>query len=335
MPGENAHPARGMGLLELLVALAIGSILLLAAIQAFYQAQQNRILAEESSEVQAAARNALFALSEEIAHAGYVDWLQEPSLPSQSLPSLNPAEFAAAERAKRSAYFQALRASVEANPAVLQTNAGTQVGVQTGVLAGAPAESNLWRGPTLPWVAALDSRPPIQGWAQNTGAPVPSTATKQSVRIVYQSPSGRKDCLAQNADNTAYPATLFYIDKPSTDPVNHLYCKGSGNIGGQPLVRGIEELVLRYGVDGQFWNAAEFSSHYSWGQVQSVEICIVVAMPSVQASGNAQIQSHRPTCLRDASGAFALDIARIALDQRRWARYSTTLILENQPYAQR
>lgn len=173
-----------------------------------------------------------------------------------------------------------------------------------------------------------------------------------------------RDCLQQRPYNPATPTNLagangivinrFYIATSPGDGVNELYCAGSGNSVPQPLVRGVEEFVVRYQIaqagsgsaaagagKTQFLTAALVAANsVGWPGVSAIEICMVTATAQsslvndrAAATGTTQLQTTRPTCDRNSSGAFKANIARASGDVRLWMRNTFTYSVRNAVFA--
>jgi len=164
-----------------------------------------------------------------------------------------------------------------------------------------------------------------------------------------------RDCL-QQATNGKFVINRFFVQQNDSDGVNELICSGSGGAVQQPIARGVEEFMLRYLVSSagvapvagavapaagnataQYLNAAGVAlDPVGWPGVTAVEICFVSASP--QTSGAAggsilSIQSSRPTCARDNTGAFSADVARAAGDLRLWRRYTAVVAVRNAAFS--
>lgn len=144
----------------------------------------------------------------------------------------------------------------------------------------------------------------------------------------------------------------FSAPAPAAGAVSQLNCEGSGAVGAQSLAAGVEEFVLRYQMSApgtaanpvaagsgqqRYISAADVTaSAQGWAGVTAVEICIVSATPTTSgpaAQGTVALQPTRPTCTRDANGAFDANIARAAGDNRLWKRYTSVVSVRNAIFA--
>jgi hypothetical protein len=189
------------------------------------------------------------------------------------------------------------------------------------------------------------------------GAPLNAANITNSLVPVNANTGDGLDCLQQNPPAGA--VLPFVINRFSLSPLpiaagasSELRCQGSGAAQTQPLASGVEEFVLRYqmaapgaalnpvaagGGQATYINAALVTaSAQGWAGVTAVEVCMVSATPiarGVAAQGTALLQPARPTCQRDAAGAFLPDVARAAGDARLWKRFTTVVSLRNAVFA--
>jgi type IV pilus assembly protein PilW len=132
------------------------------------------------------------------------------------------------------------------------------------------------------------------------------------------------------ADNRFYVGTSATITSPS------LYCKGSGNANGQPLVENVEDLQFVYGTadsaaailsvagylkadDMAVGALGALADNLRWSKVMTVRICVVIrsALPVVSDMVSAQYVKCDGT----------LNASPPDLRLRR--AYSTTVVLRN------
>jgi Type IV Pilus-assembly protein W len=136
------------------------------------------------------------------------------------------------------------------------------------------------------------------------------------------------DCLgntiaAEPASAASAPAPVYVAD--SRFLIGHigrsgrreLYCKGAGAAAPQPLVEGIEDLQLEYGLrsaSGLIWRNAAGLAADDWTSVAAVRICVVAA--------SADEVAPRPIEFDDCSGE-----RRRAVDRRLYRSFVSTVAL--------
>ena len=366
----------GFTLIEVMVSLAIGLVILIAIGTVFLSSSNLTRQRENQADIDQPARIVLRQLQHDLSMAGYVDIFDL----NGARPS-NPLVIAAQS--------QATRLFDSSSPAL--TNLYQRV--NTGAALPTPLTQLF---PGLQAVFGCDGAMNSTPNAIVTGAANPvlscgtASATQQTLQVAYQvtrtvpalpalpSPvvsltginttTGEGlDCLQQNPPNatTGDPSQLkfvvnrFWVSPSPSDAINELYCAGSGNATAQPMVRGVEEFVLRYqlgapspvpplgvvgpaagSVQAQYVSAANvvsISNPSGWANVTAVEVCIVSATAAIggaAAQGARELQPSRPTCTRDATtGAFATNIARAANDNRFWKRFTSVISVRNAVFA--
>lgn len=325
-----SRPALGFSLIELMVALTIGLVIVVAAMSAYLGAAGSSKMSEAQSRMNEDAQAALNILAQQIRMAG-----------------TNP--------------LQANRADVFGhNPVYDPTYVGGTVtayanGTTSYTVSSAPSAfsirgcdgtfSNITNSTTVP---NLDS-------FSNCG----TSTLPDSIAISYEAdryntvPAGNSptDCVGSSLptvtatfpSGTSTTASFsladnrFYIASASSIP--SLYCKGISS-GTQPVVENVEDMQLTYGTVSTteasttatvagYLTAAEVvalaptadTAGYStaWGKVLSVRICVVV-------------RSETPVVSDTAAGQYykcdgTLDTSQTDLRLRR--AYSTTVVLRN------
>jgi type IV pilus assembly protein PilW len=167
-----------------------------------------------------------------------------------------------------------------------------------------------------------------------------------------------KDCGQFELSTRFIAINQYYLVAKNGEKTKTFTCKGpSGKEVG--LAEGIQEFALRYmmnrgsmnwplpGDAGYRGQGAELSQGYlrqsnvngsqaasNWPRVSAVEVCIIAAEAAPDAkTGNtdvAQLQTSRPTCARDdTTGQFSANIAREKGDQRTYYRYVQMFVIDN------
>jgi hypothetical protein len=164
------------------------------------------------------------------------------------------------------------------------------------------------------------------------------------------------DCLAQAPPGgSLFVVNRFSAPAPAVGDVSQFRCAGSGANQTQDIAAGVEEFILRYqlaapgsaaarqaagGGQQRYISATQVSDAVTnpqgWAGVTAVEICIVSATDpprGAAAQGTVVLQATRPTCQRDALGAFLPNIARAAGDTRLWKRFTSVVSVRNAVFA--
>ncbi len=374
-PSQRRHS--GFTLIEVMVSLAIGLVILIAIGTVFISSTNLTRQRENQADIDQPARIVLRQLQHDLSVAGYVDIFDLNGLHPSNPGVINT-------QAQASQLFDS-RTNVLAN--LYQR-------MNTGAALPTPLSQIF---PGLQGVFGCDGA--MNGTPNGivTGPPNPvlscgaASATQQTVQVAYQinltvpalpalpSPvvsltgvdtnTGEGlDCLQQNPPGAPFPADLsqlkfvvnrFFVRASPSDGTNELYCAGSGSTTPQPLVRGVEEFVLRYqlgaptppplagqiapaagSVQAQYVGAANvvsITNPSGWANVTAVEVCIVSATAAIggaAAQGTRQLQPSLPTCARDANtGTFLPNVARPAGDNRFWKRFTSVISVRNGVYA--
>ena len=344
---------QGMTLIEVLIALTIGLIILIAIGTAYLSSTNMARQRENQSELNEPAAIVIRMLQHDVANAGYVDIF----------------DFDATNQRQAASLF---------NPAYPQLMNLYQR-IPGAAPLGTPL-SQFFPGlmPVFGCDGAMNSTPSTPNAITTAGTVTlacgTANATKNSLQIAYQAaPSSTtnalrslndpnattgegRDCNQQSLDpvGSKFVINRYFIQASSTDGVNELYCAGSGNSSSQPLARGVEEFVLRYqtstpgvappvgsispvagGTQAQYLSAtAVAASSIGWANVTAVEVCMVSATATgTAATGTTALQTSRPTCERTAAGNFKSDITRATGDTRLWKRFTSTISVRNAIYA--
>jgi type IV pilus assembly protein PilW len=339
---------QGLSLIELLVAITLGLVILVAIGTAYVNSNNILRQKEDQSELVDPARMVIQMLRQNLSQAGYVDMFDVTAPGATQAVAL----FTPGDRALANSYARD-PTEVAALGAIVSPFTRSYPGVQ----------------PVFGCDGAMTSTPN----AVLTGAPAvvaacgAASATRHTLQIAYQAvaftPANAANSLGAADVNTgvgldclqqAPPAgrslviNRFSAPQPAPGAVSQFRCTGSAQVAGQDLAAGVEEFVLRYQLSGpgslanrrsaggdqsQYVSAVDVAASASgWAGVTAVEVCLVSATPDTRgaaAQGTAALQTSRPTCTRAANGAFAADIARAAGDNRLWRRFTSVISVRN------
>lgn len=341
---------QGMTLIEVLIALTIGLVILIAIGTAYLSSTNMARQRENQSELNEPAAIVIRMLQRDVANAGYVDIFDfDASNQRQAASLFNPAypelmnlyqriPGAAPLQTPLTQFFPGLMPVFGCDGAMNSTpNAITKAGTATLTCGTANATKNSLQ---IAYQAAPSSTAnPLRSLIN------PDVATGEG-----------RDCNQQELDpaGSKFVINRYFVQASSTDGVNELYCAGSGNSSSQPLARGVEEFVLRYqtsnpgvappvgsispvagGIQAQYLSAtAVTASSIGWANVTAVEVCMVSATATgAAATGTTALQTSRPTCERTAAGNFKDDILRTTGDKRLWKRFTSVISIRNAIYA--
>jgi type IV pilus assembly protein PilW len=345
------HPARhqrGLSLIELLVSLTIGLVILTAIGTAYINTTNTTKQREDQAQLNDPARDVMRVLKQNLTQAGYVDIFDLDATNRAQAASL----FVPGDPVRANMFIRVPAA------APLQAPIGQFFPGLTPVFG---CDGAMGSDPN----SILTSPPPA---ASACGA---ASATRHTLQIAYQGiPNNAAnatnslipadattgdglDCLQRTPPaGEVMVINRFSAPAPAAGAVSQLNCEGSGAVGAQSLAAGVEEFVLRYqmsapgtaanpiaagGGQQRYLSAADVTaSAQGWAAVTAVEICIVSATPTTSgpaAQGTVALQPTRPTCTRDANGAFDANIARAAGDSRLWKRYTSVVSVRNAIFA--
>ncbi len=341
----------GLSLIEVLVSLAIGVIILTAIGTAYVNSTNSTRQREDQAELNDPARIVMRLLRQNLTLAGYVDVF----------------DLDANNRARASSLFVPGNATLTN---VFVRNPANAIGTPLSIFFpgltpvfgcdGAMNGSPFTIATTAPPVAQTCGTPnPTRHSLQIAyqGASLNAANLTNSLLAVDVNTGEGLDCLQQ--DPPAAAVGPFVINRFSLSQLpiavgasSELRCQGSGAAQTQALAAGVEEFILRYqmaapggganpvaagGGQAAYVNATLVNaSAQGWAGVTAVEICMVSATPvsrGAAAQGTAALQPARPTCERDANGAFLPDIPRAAADTRLWKRFTTVVALRNSVFA--
>ena len=350
-----ARNVAGVTLIELLVALTIGLVILIAISMAYLNNTSLTKQRENQSELNEPAHVLLRLLQHEISSAGYVDIFDLGTTIGTQATSL----FVPGNQAIANLYQRV--------PDVTLTPLDTPLGQFFPGLSpifGCDGAMNSTPNAILalvpPVVLTCGAANPTQQSVQIAYQSVPGAGVNPLVSLLPSSPTTGEglDCnqLPLQPLGAKLVVNRYFVRPNAGDSINELYCSGSGSPTPQPMARGVEELVLRYqtaqpgivppigvagiaagGLQAQYVNAATVAaSAIGWANVTAVEVCIVSATSitgGAAAQGTIALQATRPTCARDGTGNFAVNVARAAGDARLWKRFTSVVSVRNAVYA--
>ena len=297
-------PSRGASLLELLVAQALGLMVVAGLIQSLTHALDQQRQNEDRHQLSESAQLIARVLQTSVPMAGYIDWTDSG---------------------------WALQAQDSSTSAHTVMPGGISIFACPGDMQGhAPSAA-----------AASSQTPPRCGNTRSlreTLQTVHQGASTGSADPRWHSDfngHSARDCLQQHPVGP-WVVNRFYL---STGPLGwQLLCAGSGNSSGQALAMGVQEWVLRFLVrhpNGltQWITTADMgpAEHAHWRRVVRVEMCWVMVSgdPTRGGSSANRLQRTRPTCARRADGQWAADTPKAVDDRHWWERHTQTVALLN------
>ena len=317
----------GFSLIELMVSMAIGLLMVGAALTAYVSSSGASKMSEAQSRMNEDAQAALSILSQQIKMAGNNPYQPNytNTLPSNPVYSSSGLSFAI-----QGCDSPFSNLSSESNPDNLLCGAtgglpnSIAISYEADPYNTIPSSSSshvptdcLGQGLTkiTATVPTLTASAPATGSPAVSAASAP-TATQPTVVNYYI------------ADNRFYIATSLTV--PS------LYCKGSGNTTGQPLVENIEDLQFLYGTVITSDSAKPFryltatgvtesttttiDRSVKWKNVRTVRICVVV-----RSEAAFLVSDNASASYTQCDGT--LNTAQT--DRRLRRAYSTTVALRN------
>lgn len=292
---EAGHRERGVGIVELMVAMTIGLVVIVALGGIFLTNTRTSRLQDDQSRLQETSLAALDVLAYHIRLAGFVDISDDPSR-IMTLVNPTPANISWLQKT---------------DPNHSQDMLGTFFG-QSGPYAGIKALAGcdgLFNTPisiVRNWSCNTTSGPnsiTVAYQVQPTaiGSTTVRTATTSLDTLApYDPASGQGgDCGAQDVNGAAAnpqgPLAInrFYVDTAS----NRLMCVGNGDPSkARPIAEGVEDMRIRYGMMPATLGAAQmdsFAGRYvnaadvpDWSQVLSVRVCLLVASPTANVAND-------------------------------------------------
>lgn len=343
---------KGLTLIELLIAITIGLVILIAIGTAYVNSTNITRQRENQSELNEPARVILRLLQHDLSNAGYVDIFDS----NAGIATQAAALFVPGNESKLNLYQRIPQGAPLATP-ISQFFPGLMpIFGCDGAMNSTPHSIMAASPATLMCGTVNATRNTLQVAYQAVPNASPSAIT--SLLASNANTGEGRDCNQQNLSpaNAKIVINRYFIQANASDGVNELYCSGSGNAVPQPLARGVEEFVLRYqlaqpgvtppvgvsgiaagGAQSQYVDATLVAaSATGWANVTAVEICIVSATSVTSgsaATGTTALQPTRPTCSRDNAGNFAANIPRVAGDTRLWKRFTSVISARNAVYA--
>jgi type IV pilus assembly protein PilW len=268
-----ARRQRGMTLVELLVALALTGLVVLAAVATLSMSRQGLGNVDGAAQLRDNARFAITLLQQAAAQAGYRDLYDATYLSAQPIA----------------------RAELESPLFVEGADASRINSAAERVQNDVVNASDLLLLRAMPSAKyALDGQ--RDQVSQNDSA---QQASDQALvnclgYALSAAPSSPTDTID----------SYFYVQQESSDGEPALYCSAysnSGSLVSQPIVRGVENLQVLYGVNSnaspntlddnasfQFKSASQISQAQQWQQVRSIRIGMVLRSSPLSATAPAE-----------------------------------------------
>lgn len=363
---------QGLSLLELMVALAIGLILLLALASLMIVANrstQNRTTAELMDET---ARQVFSRLETDLHQAGYVDAFATNDTLKEAFDLSDATRLARYVR-------QEARLTSESKEQLTLLGRLSQGRIQPikgcdGLWAATASGMVCTTAANSKWHSLQIAYQAVRG--QGTSSVLSSVAT--SAQEDATNSNALLGCINKEvSDSHPILVNYYYFDtadsKNTVTQPRNLRCNSqranfvqleSNPKGEEPFIAGIEEMVLRYLVTPndqtpvskdleyseivsgrsveKYLSAAEVEGlPLGWASVVGVEVCLIVAVQPIDGQREVSMTSVQPTvptCLRekgtDANTAFQASVARPSnwQDLREYRRYTRTFSLPNSLY---
>lgn len=343
----------GASLIEILIGLAIGLIILIAIGTAYVNSNNTIRQREDQAQLNDPARTVMSMLRQNLMQAGYVDAFDLDAAGQTQAASM----FTQGDEALANLFIRSPAQPIS-TPITLFFPGLTPIFGCDGAMNGSPNGIATAAPPAVQSCGAASAtrhtlQIAYQGVPNNAANPTnslvpPNPNTGDGLDCLQQAPPAGQTMVINRFSLTALPLAA------GTD--SQLRCAGSGGPAPQDIAPGVEEFVLRYqmsaagvtpgpldfavaagGGQERYVTAAQVAaSPQRWAGVTAVEICVVSATPATRgpaAPGTVALQPNRPTCTRDAAGAFNADVARAAGDARLWKRYTAVVSLRNAVFA--
>lgn len=294
----------GTSLLELLVAQALGLLLMAGLLKSVADGLDQQRQLEDHLQLRESAQLIAIVLQHSLPASGFVDWSDR----AWGLGDA-PAPWAASRVLPGGAALFACPGDMQATPA-----------------QHASASADQW--PRCATQRHL--RHSLQVVRQGT-----TTSTPQAPGHTKLNTQDGKDCLQQSSPG---PWVVNRLYTSVGNLGSQLLCAGSGNQTGQALVTGVEEWVFRFLVrqpsgHTQWLDTADMgpADAPQWQRVVRLEVCWVMASSESGRGGSQahRIQNPRPTCQRGPDGQWLPGVARAPSDRRLWQRHTHTMALLN------
>lgn len=226
-------------------------------------------------------------------------------------------------RSQRAAFTHAADAARMRDAGI---NALMLIGDQIQMAGFEPADSSTHVA--APPVFGCPAGRPVLAQSSVTCEPLSSRSDGIAVRYIgdsqstWLSASGQiTDCLGQGSGLPgSIVAVAFHARTGTSSGEPELYCEGSGKVGtSQPLVEGVEQLRLRYWLDGAAQPvSASALTPDQWASVAAVDLCVLVrgaapvravtyvdcdGVASVPGDGRARQAFWRHVAIRNRPGA--------------------------------
>lgn len=295
---------RGTSLLELLVAQALGLLLMAGVLKSLTDGLDQQRQLEDRLQLRESAQLVSLVLQHSLPGSGFVDWSDR----AWGLGN-TPASWDASR--------------------VLP--GGATLFACPGDMQGSAAQH----------ASASPSQRPLCGTQRNLRHSLQlvrqgsSTTSPQAPGYTQLNAQDSKDCLQQNSPG---PWVVNRLYTSVGNLGSQLLCAGSGNQTGQALVAGVEEWVFRFLVrqpngHTQWLDTANMGPADAphWQRVVRLEVCWVMTSSETGRGGSTanRAQTQRPTCQRGTNGQWLPGVARGTNDRRLWQRHTQTLALLN------
>lgn len=289
---EATYKERGVSIVELMVAMAIGLVLMLAIASLYVANKRTFRTQDDQSRLQESSRAALDVLGYHIRLAGFVDISDDPTRVNK-LVNMNKQ------------WLQKTDAShTQDMLAIFFDSKANYIGIKA--LMGCDGPFNSVTSVALPWgcsgaagpnsiTVAYQAQPTVVG---DTAVVRPAN-TYQDTLGAYNAATGQGgDCGAQDVNGAAAvpkgPLAInrFYIDTAT----NRLMCVGNGDpTKPRPIAEGVEDMQIRYGIipatlgtgpmDSFVGRYVKATAVTDWSRVLAVHVCLQIASPSPKIAG--------------------------------------------------
>lgn len=300
-PSLAVGGARGLTLVELMIAMVLGILLIGAVISVFLGTSQAYRTQEAMSRVQETGRFAIELLAREVRQAGFrgacmpgagVNNLLDPTGTGYNSLLFDFGTGALVGWHQQSSPFSAAKTGyVAGTDAILVKKASSMAARPTGNTPSNAATVNL-DGPSgiarTQLVVISDAR--ACDIFQNTASSNANTVTRGAASMAPGNLNPGQNDLSQrygpDAELFRLEPRLYYLGASASSPGQNAlrrldYSLGSAN--DQELVAGIEDFRVRYGVDttgngrvNQYRTAADVAAGGDWGNVLAVRIYLIV-----------------------------------------------------------
>lgn len=285
---------RGLSLLELLIAIALGVILIGGVMQMFLSSRQVFSTQQAMSRVQESGRLAIEFISEDIRMAGFMGCLTRESEIENDLEDSFWTDFTNTSRlAQGIAGYAAGAAGLPEGLSPAPTaNTDILVVRYAGGVASVVVNAPVPEGGGVAEVKSGELHIAGNGSQLNTGSLLVSNCvaarifsatgidagdTSSTIKHGGNWPStivGRFSDFYPGAEVLSVNTIVYYIgENPAGRP--SLY-RSEGGQTPQELIDGIENMVLRFGAEGTYKAAADLKSEADWEVVDSVRVEFVV-----------------------------------------------------------